>query len=457
MIFGGLEMKKRIVSFLLGSMMLLSSVVGVYASSTGSVEVPIEESKQFEEMKEDNQEESIKEEMDLIKNENVESEESKESGITEEYNSSELAEQVEILNSIRSSILSANLDLTISGSSDEENEECELAFEDYGKNGEIELYNDTEYNSLPSIGSKHEVGSLTTDYGVDLWQRTAIDVVDYWNGYSTGWDIVDEWDRGVIGATFPNSPSGGTPMWCLQPGKNFVRTNRLIGNALDFLSQDEITCLGLIDQYCDKYINDIPIKDGGYPNYEDGRWSSVYGMKQLCFWTFLETTRPSFPNGSFINHNGVNKTVHNAPVMFEANAQFEGGGYGFIGSAVQYALDNRHLYKGYGKVAYNTKIENQLVGVFTVEEKEVKTKLEIKKVSADGSLTNGNPNYSLAGAVYGVYRDSACTNKVGEITTDVNGKGTLSNLSSGRYYIKEISPSNGYNLDTNVYPVDCTI
>ncbi len=161
-------MKKRIVSFLLGSMMLLSSVVGVYASSTGSVEVPIEESKQFEEMKEDNQEESIKEEMDLIKNENVESEESKESGITEEYNSSELAEQVEILNSIRSSILSANLDLTISGSSDEENEECELAFEDYGKNGEIELYNDTEYNSLPSIGSKHEVGSLTTDYGVDL-------------------------------------------------------------------------------------------------------------------------------------------------------------------------------------------------------------------------------------------------------------------------------------------------
>lgn len=121
-------MKKRIVSFLLGSMMLLSSVIGVYASSTGSVEVPIEESKQFEEMKEDNQEESIKEEVkeetDLIKNENVESEESKESGITEEYNSSELAEQVEILNSIRSSILSANLDLTVSGSSDEENEEC---------------------------------------------------------------------------------------------------------------------------------------------------------------------------------------------------------------------------------------------------------------------------------------------------------------------------------------------
>lgn len=83
--------------------------------------------------------------------------------------------------------------------------------------------------------------------------------------------------------------------------------------------------------------------------------------------------------------------------------------------------------------------------------------VEVVKSSANTSITNNNSNYSLKGAVYGVYSDSNCYNEVGRITTDVNGWGKLDNLSGGRYYIKEIKASPGYNLDTNVYPVDCAL
>lgn len=83
--------------------------------------------------------------------------------------------------------------------------------------------------------------------------------------------------------------------------------------------------------------------------------------------------------------------------------------------------------------------------------------VEVIKSSANTSITNNNSNYSLKGAIYGVYSDNNCYNEVGRITTDVNGWGRLDNLSGGRYYIKEIKASPGYNLDTNVYPVDCTV
>lgn len=83
--------------------------------------------------------------------------------------------------------------------------------------------------------------------------------------------------------------------------------------------------------------------------------------------------------------------------------------------------------------------------------------VDVMKSSANSAITNGNPNYTLKGAVYGVYRDRGCTQEVGRITTNSDGWGRLTGLSGGVYYIKEISASQGYELDPNVYPVDCYI
>lgn len=80
--------------------------------------------------------------------------------------------------------------------------------------------------------------------------------------------------------------------------------------------------------------------------------------------------------------------------------------------------------------------------------------VSVQKSSANANITSGNGNYSLAGAVYGVYNDYGCTAEVGRITTDSSGYGTLGDLSLGTYYIKEISASPGYLLDPNIHTVE---
>lgn len=78
--------------------------------------------------------------------------------------------------------------------------------------------------------------------------------------------------------------------------------------------------------------------------------------------------------------------------------------------------------------------------------------ISLKKKSSNENFVSGNPNYSLKGAVYGVYSDKACKNKVGSITTDANGNGSIKKLKlNTSYWVKEITPSPGYKLDPNVY------
>lgn len=97
------------------------------------------------------------------------------------------------------------------------------------------------------------------------------------------------------------------------------------------------------------------------------------------------------------------------------------------------------------------------VGVFRINapipKKDVA--LDVYKTSANSAITDGNSNYSLAGAVYGIYSDYACTGEIGRVTTDSTGHGRKEGLKPGTYYVKEISASPGYELDTNVYTVQC--
>lgn len=82
---------------------------------------------------------------------------------------------------------------------------------------------------------------------------------------------------------------------------------------------------------------------------------------------------------------------------------------------------------------------------------------KVKKVAASTTfnyLTNCPNNYSLAGAVYGVYRDAACTNQVTTLTTDASGNTPKTGeLSPGTYYVKELTASPGFKLDSTIYTV----
>ena len=64
--------------------------------------------------------------------------------------------------------------------------------------------------------------------------------------------------------------------------------------------------------------------------------------------------------------------------------------------------------------------------------------------------TDAATGAALGGAVYGIYTDSACTGKAGEITTGSNGYGTSSALPPRTYYLKELTAPSGYALNSAV-------
>jgi len=80
--------------------------------------------------------------------------------------------------------------------------------------------------------------------------------------------------------------------------------------------------------------------------------------------------------------------------------------------------------------------------------------LTLHKDSSNKTLTDSNDCYSLAGAEYGVYTDSNCSNKVATLTTNVNGNANTVSLNPGRYYVKETKAPKGYFTDSQVYTAD---
>lgn len=89
--------------------------------------------------------------------------------------------------------------------------------------------------------------------------------------------------------------------------------------------------------------------------------------------------------------------------------------------------------------ATTTKTFKNVLKKFTVEV----TKQDSETVSAQGDA-------SLAGAVYGIYRDGEL---VDSYTTDENGYFKTKEYVCGNYTVQEISPSEGYLLDTSVHSV----
>lgn len=84
--------------------------------------------------------------------------------------------------------------------------------------------------------------------------------------------------------------------------------------------------------------------------------------------------------------------------------------------------------------------------------------VRVNKINGNPDITKNNQCYAqdLSGAVYGVFADQTCTNKLGEITTDAAGKGVLQNITvnTGAYvYVKELKAPKGFALDSKVYSI----
>lgn len=85
--------------------------------------------------------------------------------------------------------------------------------------------------------------------------------------------------------------------------------------------------------------------------------------------------------------------------------------------------------------------------------------IKLIKKSSNTDLTNGNANYSLEGAEYGVYDNKACTGKASYTMTIKKGTdgtytATQKEIPAGTWYVKETKAPNGYTLNSKVYEVE---
>lgn len=84
-------------------------------------------------------------------------------------------------------------------------------------------------------------------------------------------------------------------------------------------------------------------------------------------------------------------------------------------------------------------------------------KVEFNKFDKDNKSAVASGEATLEGAVYEVY-NAETDALISKVTTDKNGKGKLEHLPSfGKFYLKELTPSKGYELDETKYSFESTL
>lgn len=76
--------------------------------------------------------------------------------------------------------------------------------------------------------------------------------------------------------------------------------------------------------------------------------------------------------------------------------------------------------------------------------------IELHKASANAAVSDGNGNYSLKGAEYGIYQGEK---QIAKLVTDEKGYAKSGELESGNYTVKELTASKGYIVDVSAHNV----
>lgn len=84
----------------------------------------------------------------------------------------------------------------------------------------------------------------------------------------------------------------------------------------------------------------------------------------------------------------------------------------------------------------------------------------VYKSAEDEDVCDDNDYYSLEGAVYGIYESKSDaesdSNRLATLTTTSSGKSDKVKMTEGTYYVKEVTASEGFDLDTETYEITVT-
>ena len=245
----------------------------------------------------------------------------------------------------------------------------------------------------------------------------------YWTESAERVGIIEKvMNDGSIGSTFNEGymKVEGETAYCIDINTDFKNGYKTRADASSRMSADQISDVALSLEYVKQYGE----------AHKELNYKQVYLLEQCVVWQRLsvhlgwqcDNVRASYDE---IPKATQDEVFSGAKAFVKENkGRYECGGY---------------IYSG----------EGQELGQFWAKLNVGNAKLQ--KTSSNTSITDGNGNYSIAGATYGVFSDKDCTKQLAPLTTDENGNTDIVEVKAGTVYIKELSAPAGYKVDKTVY------
>ena len=262
----------------------------------------------------------------------------------------------------------------------------------------------TVVTALPSI----PVHALETQYWTESVERVGI--VERVNNDGS---ITETFNEGHLTVE-------GKDAYCIDINTAFKNGYKTRTDASSRMSADQISDVALSIEYVKQYTD----------SHSQISKNHAYLLRQLVVWQRLSVHLGWQCDNARASYDEIPKATQDEvfagarAFVKENKGRYECGGY---------------IYSG----------EGQELGQFWAKLNVGNAKLQ--KTSSNTSITDGNGNYSIAGATYGVFSDKDCTKQLATLTTDENGNTDVVEVKAGTVYIKEFSAPAGYKVDKTVY------
>ena len=245
----------------------------------------------------------------------------------------------------------------------------------------------------------------------------------YWTESTERVGIVEKvMNDGSIGSTFNEGlmTVEGETAYCIDINTDFKNGYKTRADASTRMSAAQISDVALSLEYIKQYAASHP----------ELNYKQVYLLEQCMVWRTLSVYLGWSCDNVRAAYDEIPQAVQdevyaNAKAFAAKNSdRYDCGGYIYSG-------EGQELGQFWAKLAVGNAI--------------------IQKVSSDPSVSADHDCYSLAGATYGLFSDQDCTAQVATLTTDRDGNTDTVEVRAGTLYVKELSATTGFKVDSTVY------